>query len=97
VGLTQQQLAETLEMTQGDLSRLERRSNLQLTTLARFIEATGGRLMISAVYGDTQVVLQIGDLADLAAEAGTAQPDTSGADSGPERESATPATTKRRR
>ena len=36
-------------MTQGEISRLERRGNLLLGTLARFIEATGGRLRIVAV------------------------------------------------
>jgi len=40
VGLTQAQLAADLDMDQGDISRLERRQNLHLSTLARFIEAT---------------------------------------------------------
>lgn len=63
VGLTQKQLAETLRMEQGDLSKLERRQNLHLATLTRFIEATGGRLRITAVYGNTEVDLDINDLA----------------------------------
>lgn len=62
VGLTQKQLAETLGIEQGDLSKLERRQNLHLATLSRFIEATGGRLRITAVYGDTQVDLDVGQL-----------------------------------
>jgi DNA-binding transcriptional regulator YiaG len=63
VGLTQQQLAETLGMEQGDVSKLERRQNLHLATLTRFIEATGGRLRIVAVYGDTEVDLDIDQVA----------------------------------
>jgi len=62
VGLTQKQLAETLGIEQGDLSKLERRQNLHLATLVRFIEATGGRLRITAVYGDTQVDLDVDQL-----------------------------------
>ncbi len=62
VGLTQKQLAETLGMDQGDVSKLERRQNLHLTTLTRFIEATGGRLHITAVYGNTEVALDINDV-----------------------------------
>jgi len=37
--------------------------NLHLATLARFIEATGGRLRITAVYDD-EVEIGIGDLTD---------------------------------
>lgn len=63
VGLTQVQMAETLRLGQGDISRIEQRANVQLSTLARFIEATGGRLRITAVYGDSEVALKIGDIA----------------------------------
>jgi transcriptional regulator with XRE-family HTH domain len=62
VGLTQKQLAQTLGMEQGDLSKLERRQNLHLATHTRFIEATGGRLRITAVHGDTEVELDINDV-----------------------------------
>ena len=62
IGLTQVQMAEMLGMSQGDVSKLERRENLHLTTLSRFIEATGGRLRISATYGETEIALQVGDL-----------------------------------
>jgi len=63
-GLTQAQLTEELGMTQGEVSRLERRENLHLTTLARFIEATGGKLRITAVYNDDEVDVGIGDIVD---------------------------------
>lgn len=62
IGLTQTQLAEELGIAQGDVSKIERRDNLRLATLARFIEATGGHLRIIAVYDETEVDLAIGDL-----------------------------------
>jgi transcriptional regulator with XRE-family HTH domain len=81
VGLTQKQLAQTLGMEQGDLSKLERRQNLHLATLTRFIEATGGRLRITAVYGDTEVALDINDVVpsrDTDVRAGRGQPQAPG-------------------
>jgi len=63
VGLTQTQLAAELGIAQGDVSKIERRDNLRLSTLARFIEATGGHLRIVAIYDDTEVDLAIGDIA----------------------------------
>ena len=62
LGLTQAQLAEMLDLGQGDISRLERRRNLYLNTLARFVEATGGRLRVSAIYGETEVTLDLRDI-----------------------------------
>lgn len=62
-GLTQVQLSEELGLSQGEISRLERRDNLHLATLARFIEATGGRLRIVAIYNDEEVEVTLGELA----------------------------------
>ena len=47
---------------------MERRSNLHLATLARFIEATGGKLRITAVFNDYETEIGIGDI--LPAETG---------------------------
>ena len=60
--LTQVQLAETLGIGQGDVSKLEQRHNLMMQTLARYIEATGGRLRVVAEYGDDRVELELADL-----------------------------------
>lgn len=79
LGLTQTQLAEMLDLGQGDISRLERRRNLYLNTLARFVEATGGHLRITAVYGDTEVTLDLRDEpgdSSLPPEDGSATPKT---------------------
>ena len=59
--LTQQQMADALGIQQADVSKLERRSNLQLATLARFIEAAGGHLRIVADFGDDQVEVEVDD------------------------------------
>lgn len=62
LGLTQSQLAEELGIAQSEVSKIERRENLHLATLARFIAATGGKLRVVAVYDETEVDLEIGDL-----------------------------------
>ena len=61
-GLTQQQMSAQLEISQAEVSRMERRSNLHLATLARFIEAAGGRLRITAVFEDYEAEIGIGDI-----------------------------------
>jgi DNA-binding XRE family transcriptional regulator len=48
--LSQAQLAETLGLSQGDISRIEHRTDLYVSTLRRFIEATGGTLEIRAMF-----------------------------------------------
>ena len=57
--LTQQQLAANLGVNQAEISRLEHRTDLHITTLQRFIQATGGELHLTATYGNTQIPIQI--------------------------------------
>lgn len=59
--LTQATLAEAMGTSQGEISELERRSDLYLSTLARYIEAMGGELELVAHFGDERVTLLIGD------------------------------------
>jgi predicted XRE-type DNA-binding protein len=54
--LTQSTLAELLEMDQSEVSRLERRSDMLLSTLKRFIEATGGERHLVVRYPDSGAV-----------------------------------------
>jgi len=54
--LSQVQVAEALEMRQGDVSRLERQTDMYLSTLARFVAASGGRLRLVAEYEDADPV-----------------------------------------
>lgn len=55
--LTQATLAEVLDMSQGDISKIEHRHDLLLSTLRRFVEATGGRLELVALYDDAPPIL----------------------------------------
>jgi DNA-directed RNA polymerase specialized sigma subunit len=50
--LTQSTVAELLDMDQSEVSRLERRSDMLLSTLRRFVEATGGEMHIVVSYPD---------------------------------------------
>jgi hypothetical protein len=59
--LTQATIAETLGMDGVEMSRLERHSDLLLSTFRRFIEATGGQLRLVARYPDREVEVTIGD------------------------------------
>lgn len=54
---TQQQLAETLEIDQSAVSKLERRTDMYITTLRKFVEAMGGSLEIYANFPDGRVLI----------------------------------------
>jgi DNA-binding XRE family transcriptional regulator len=56
-GQTQTDLAAITEMTQAELSRFERRDDHKLSTLRKYVEALGGELEISAVFGNKRVTL----------------------------------------
>ena len=58
--LTQVRLAKTLGITQDGVSRLEKRSDLLLSTLRKSVEAMGGHLSLVAEFPDREpVVLQV--------------------------------------
>jgi len=61
--LTQVQLAQTLGQQQVSIAKLEKRSDLLLSTLRRYVEAMGGRLNLVVEFPDREpVVLKgIGD------------------------------------
>src|SRR2546426_12325190 len=48
--LTQERIAETLGIGQDQVSRLEQRSDLLISTLRSYVEAMGGRLTILAEF-----------------------------------------------
>jgi len=56
-GLTQQELAEQMHVTQANVSRVEHQDDLYLSTLRNYIEALGGRLEVHAVFDDQTVDL----------------------------------------
>ncbi len=63
---TQAHMAKTLGMTQDQVSRLEQRSDVLVSTLRRFVEGMGGDLSIIAEFPDRGPV-KIAGFADLPA------------------------------
>lgn len=62
--LTQATLVETMESDQDEISKLERRADMLVSTLRRYVEAMGGRLDIVATFPDEEVrILNLGELA----------------------------------
>jgi len=49
-GLTQEEVAERLGVTQATLSRMERRPDVKISNIRRYIEALGGRLQVRAIF-----------------------------------------------
>jgi transcriptional regulator with XRE-family HTH domain len=52
--LTQEQLAERLGIRQSNVSKLERRANLLVSTLRDVVEAMGGELRVTAQFPDAE-------------------------------------------
>jgi len=57
--LTQQQLAESLEISQASVSKMESQSDMYVSTLRRFLEAMGGELRIVASFADGEVCIDL--------------------------------------
>ena len=62
--LTQEHLANVLNVGQAAISKMERRSDMYISTLSQFVRAMGGRLEIRAVFPDGEV--QISQFKELA-------------------------------
>ncbi len=62
---TQVELADTLHVGQESISRLEKRSDMLLSTLRSYVEAMGGKLELVAHFPDRPPVV-IEQLADKA-------------------------------
>jgi transcriptional regulator with XRE-family HTH domain len=58
--LTQVKIAKTLGVTQDSVSRLEKRSDLLLSTLRKTVEAMGGNLSLVAEFPDRAPVVLSG-------------------------------------
>ncbi len=64
--LTQAVVADRLDVTQENVSQLERgEADVRLSTLSRYVEALGGRLEIRATFPDETVALTLGQAATL--------------------------------
>lgn len=64
-GVTQEQLADVLHIRQAAVSKIERRDDVLLSTLAAYVRALGGELEVLARFGDR--VLTLGPAATAAA------------------------------
>jgi DNA-binding Xre family transcriptional regulator len=58
--VTEVQLAGELGISQGNVSRLEGRGDVYLSTLRSYVEALGGRLEIAAVFDEQRLPVAIG-------------------------------------
>jgi transcriptional regulator with XRE-family HTH domain len=62
--LTQTSLAQVLNVNQGAVSKLERRTDMYVSTLRSYLKAMGAELQIRAIFPDGEVVIeQFEDLA----------------------------------
>lgn len=53
--MTQLQLSEVLGVHQSEVSKIEHRSDICVSTLVEYVEALGGHLEIRAVFPDREV------------------------------------------
>jgi predicted transcriptional regulator len=56
--LTQKQLAETLEVNQAAISKMENQSDMYISTLRRILEGMGGKLKIVAEFPGSEIVIK---------------------------------------
>ena len=55
--LTQNQLATNLDVNQAAVSKIERQSDMYVSTLRRFLEAMGAELKVIASFPDREIVI----------------------------------------
>ena len=58
LGVTQEELASRLEISQSNVSRLERRRDMLVSTLRDVVEAYGGRLRLLADFPEGSVEIE---------------------------------------
>jgi DNA-binding transcriptional regulator YiaG len=61
--LSQDEIAQTLQIGHGSVAKIEKRADMYVSTLRRFIEAMSGQLEIAARFSDHSV--KIKNFADL--------------------------------
>ena len=64
--MTQVQVAQTLGSSQANISKIERRDDLYLSTLSEYVEALGGRLELRAVFPDEVIMIDVAALGQFA-------------------------------
>ncbi len=58
-GVSQEELARIWDTSQPNVSKIERQSDVLVSTLRRYVEALGGRLEVQAVFPEERVVLDL--------------------------------------
>ena len=61
VGLSQTDVAEKMGVTKSRVSQIERGEVSTVDAIARYVQALGGQIQISAVFGDDQYILRGAD------------------------------------
>ena len=56
--LTQANLASILGINQGSVSKMEKRTDMYVSTLRSFIQAMGGQLQIKAIFPEGEVEIE---------------------------------------
>jgi hypothetical protein len=56
--LSQEEIAQTLQIGQGSVAKIEKRTDMYLSTIRRFIEAMGGELEIVARFPGRSVKIK---------------------------------------
>jgi transcriptional regulator with XRE-family HTH domain len=65
--MTQEELGNKLGLKQAAISRMERRADVYVSTLAKFVEAMGGQLEIRVVFPDGSIrINQFGEAGEAA-------------------------------
>ena len=66
-GLTQETMAELLGVSQAEVSKMERRTELYVGTLRKFIEAMNGELVLAARFSDgVEIPIHLAEAEDAA-------------------------------
>jgi len=58
LGKTQVETALKAQMSQGEISRLEGRSDHLISTLQHYVHALGGELEITAIFSDKRITMK---------------------------------------
>jgi transcriptional regulator with XRE-family HTH domain len=65
VGKTQEEMGQAMGVSGVEVGRFEKRNDVQLSTLNRYIAALGGELDVFARFGEKLVPLKVGPTADV--------------------------------
>jgi DNA-binding XRE family transcriptional regulator len=61
--LSQESLAQLLHVSQGSVAKMEKRTDMYISTVRRFVEAMGGELIVTAQFPDHEIrIKQFSDL-----------------------------------